>query len=133
MKYGKFLITTLVTLISIQLNAAYAAVDACPSIEALKKVPLNWADGHPGEQWVTSVEGQKYDTKYINWELSMELKKANDRTDALHKANKALKTITLLDGPRSHQTYWGCTYLVSDPNIYEVTARCYYEICFKPN
>lgn len=133
MKYIKFPIVTLVALLSIQINSAYASElpRKCPSVNALKQVSFIVANGHPGSWWTVGAAFQKYDTKEDNWDFYFFLNRAKDRNDALQQANDALKTLTLTRGPIYYDQHAGCDYSVANPAIGDAEARCYYEICYE--
>lgn len=82
---------------------------ACPSVSAIKAVGVNLAIDTGMVGWAGANLSNTYNTPE-EWSFLIFGISANDETDALAKANSAISTLTLVDGPSKTEKEWGCIY-----------------------
>ena len=84
----------------------------CPTVTALQAVGINFMH-QDGDIWYGSVASVNYDTNET-WSFVIGEFKATQENDALVKANKALSSLTLTQGPlpfnMNGKDSWVCLY-----------------------
>ncbi|MGQ3887951.1 DUF4949 domain-containing protein [Legionella sp. CNM-1927-20] len=117
MRFQK-LVLTLPLLISQSVFALTAdKPDACPTIKALSAVGVNSAEEFTKSGWITYRSSNSFET-VNNWTLVVFFIEADNASEALVKANKALPRLSLMVGPsETGDNEWTCVYTNNDQSL----------------
>lgn len=86
----------------------------CPSAAYIKATTFDVIkQGRYSNLWIAMQSHQKYDTSG-DWTFIFELQ-ADDKEEAYRKANDALRTLKLMEGPSGMDYVWFCQYQSDQP------------------
>ncbi|MBA3661888.1 MAG: DUF4949 domain-containing protein [Gammaproteobacteria bacterium] len=127
MKYNFVTMVGLIFFINIQAGMASPnpKPDICPDVSMIQKVMMNNSVQQlRGGEWVANASRNRFGTRYC-WAFSTSAFPANNKDEAIKKAQALLLSLRFVEGPVPFFSDWSCRYQSGLGYGYAVTPTFY--------